>query len=163
MARCVLDALGCAAPLAEVTPPEPGALTAWSVSPPVPWREGDPYPPPPAAGWIPYDGSPAVRETSWWQACWLDRGGVMPLGRPEAGNGVGAYAETVLSTDSARDAVLSIGGSPPLAVWVNGALVWDNRLPHGYHPDADRVCVMLRAGENRLRVFSTWLFHVAIG
>ncbi|OPZ83248.1 MAG: hypothetical protein BWY76_02365 [bacterium ADurb.Bin429] len=86
----------------------------------------------------------------------------MPLGRPEAGNDVGAFARTVLVEENEHEVVLHVGGSPPLAVWLNEELVWDGRTPHGYHPDADRFSVTLRAGENRLTVFSTWLFHVSI-
>lgn len=160
MARGVLSALGTLNPLVEETIPEPGMLTDWRVSPPVPWQTGEPYPACPDA-WTSYDGAPAVRE-SWWQVCWLDRGGVMPLGTATAGQGVGAFAETVIHSDDEHTALLRLGGSPPLAAWLNGALIWDNRALHGYHPDADRVRVSLRAGENRLRLFTTWVCYAAI-
>ncbi len=160
MARGVLAALGCDMPLVEQTTPEPGTLTDWRVSPPVAWQAGEPYPACPDT-WAPYDGSPAVR-ASWWQVCWLDRGGVMPLGMATAGQGVGAYAETIIRGDVERSVLLRVGGSPPLAAWLNDAMVWDNRASHGYHPDADRLPVTLRTGENRLRLFTTWVCYAAI-
>ena len=110
MARCVLDALGCKAPLIEKTSLYPGSLTEWFISPPIPWAPAPPtkqwaimpedfdplaaqkgeYPPLPeipdgfdplAAAWRKFDREAEIKKTSWWQVSWLARGGVMPLGQ----------------------------------------------------------------------------------
>ena len=110
MARHVLDALGCQAPLIEKTSMYHNAVTNWYISPPIPWEpapvkkvwtvmpedfdplaagKGD-YPPLPeitegfdplAAGWRRFDREAELRKTSWWQISWLARGGVMPMGQ----------------------------------------------------------------------------------
>ena len=109
MARCVLDALGCHAPLLEKTSLYYQAITDWYIAPPIPWKPAAPvilqnmpedydpiaagrgaYPPLPeippafaplAAGWRKFDYSAEIAETSWWQKSWLERGGVMPMGQ----------------------------------------------------------------------------------
>ncbi|NDC63647.1 MAG: hypothetical protein EBZ59_06595 [Planctomycetia bacterium] len=109
MGRCVLDALGCRAPMIERTPVYYRALTDWFVSPPVEWKPGKPvvlanmpedydpvaagmgdFPEPPtipvgfdplANGWRRFDREAEIAKTSWWQRSWLERGGVMPMGQ----------------------------------------------------------------------------------
>ncbi len=176
LGRCTLDALGCTAPLLEQTTLCPGALVDWRISPPIPWKDGTPYPPLPEIpadplqhGWQSFDRKAEVAATSWWQACWLERGGVMPLGQhvnpdspgaPDRAHG--AFALAVIHAKKERQAVLHLGGSPPYAVWLNGTLVWDGKTLHGYHPDAERITVTLHKGENRLLLFTNWVFYVSL-
>lgn len=169
MARSTLDALGCPAPLVEKTRLYPGTITDWWCGPQLEWKSGQPYPQPetdpqfdPAkAGWTHWDGA-ALRDASWWQTCWIDRGCVLPLGSVTPVAGKAAFAMTTIKAARAKTVLLRIGGSPPVMVWLNGVLVCDGTKLHGYHPDADRLEVKLRRGTNRLAVFSTWMFHIAI-
>lgn len=199
MARCVLDALGCKAPLIEKTSLYPGSLMEWFISPPIAWKPApsamqwltkppdfDPvacrpgeYPPLPeihegfdplAAGWRKFDREAEIRKTSWWQRCWLERGGVMPMGqevvkgRPGCASGeAGAFALAIVRMDGETKTTMHVGGSFPYAVWLNGKLVWNGSFLHGYHPDADRFPVTLRKGENHVVAFTNWLVHVSLG
>lgn len=191
MARAVLDALGCTAPLVEKTSLYPGAVTDWLIGPAVPWTNAAPvhlpnmpedydpiaagkgaYPPVPEHfdGWRPYDREREIAETSWWQKCWLERGGVMPLGQHVSkdkpgtpSRDKGAFATAVVVSPEERQTTLHVGGSPPYAVWLNGQMVWNGHVLHGYHPSQDRVPVTLRKGENRIVVFTNWLFYVSVG
>ena len=115
------------------------------------------------------DRAVEIAQTSWWQRSWLERGGVMPLGQEAVagkpgspGKGVGAFALATVHSDKETETILHLGGSTGYAVWWNGELVWQCKALHGYHPDADRVVVKLRKGENQILVFSNWLFYVAI-
>ncbi len=199
MARCVLDALGCTAAMIEKTTLYPGSLTDWFISPPVPWKPApvtkqwtimpadfDPvaagkgeYPPLPkivqgfdpiAAGWRKFDREAEIKKTSWWQRCWLESGGVMPMGqecvkeRPGAASrDAGAFGLAIVKADQETPTTMHVGGSFPYAVWLNGKLVWNGSFLHGYHPDADRFPVTLRQGENHILVFTNWLFYISLG
>ena len=172
MAREVLNALGCAAPMIEQTTMYPGALTEWYVGPVVPWKAGTAYPPLPElptpfnaaeAGWAKFDREDTLKKTSWWQISWVARGGIMPCGPLAASREGGAFSLATVRVEAATRTTLHVGGSPPYAVWLNGALVFDGKDLHGYHPDADRFPVTLQAGDNRLLVFTTWLFYVSLG
>ena len=178
MARCVLDALGCSAPLVEKVTLLPQALTDWYLGPAVPWKTGTPPPPVPdlpekfdplQAGWRKFNRDLEAAQTSWWQESWVQRGGIMPMGQAIApgspgapGDKAGAFAVTIVKSEKESQAILHLGGSPGSAVWVNGALVWRCAALRGYHPDADRVTVTLHKGENRILVFSNWLFYVTL-
>ena len=109
MARSVLAALGCQAPLIEKTSLYYNAITNWYIGPAIAWSNAAPvvlknmpedydpiasgkgaYPPPPEiptgfdpqqAGWRKFDRDAEIAATSWWQKSWLERGGVMPLGQ----------------------------------------------------------------------------------
>ena len=191
MARAVLAVLGCHAPLIEKTSLYYHTLTDWLISPPVPWKAGPPmvlknmpedydpiaagkgaYPPLPENfdGWQKYDRAAEIAKTSWWQKSWLERGGIMPMGqevskeRPGcASREAGAFALAVVPSDTERKTTLHVGGSLPYAVWLNGQLVWNGNFLHGYHPSADRITVTLRKGENRILVFTNWLFYISLG
>jgi len=58
---------------------------------------------------------------------------------------------------------LEIGGWPPIAIWVNDDLVWNQTEPHGYHPNADRVAVTLQKGDNRILLSGAVMAFVGIG
>ena len=178
MARGVLDAFGCAAPLLEKVTLAPQALADWYLGPLVPWKIGTPYPALPdlpekfdplAAGWRKFDREAEAAATSWWQESWVQRGGIMPLGQAVATNSpgaasrsAGAFALATVRAEKESKTILHLGGSPGFAVWVNGTMVWQCPTLRGYHPDADRVTVTLRQGENRILVFSNWLFYVSL-
>lgn len=170
MGRCTLDSLGCRAPMIEEVVPYPGAVTDWFVGPPIPWKTGQPIPLPDAkaaadpagAGWRPFDRAALRRTVVWHDTCMLDRGGVMPLGSPATPAGSGAWATAAVLSPTKGRARLLVGGSFPLAVWLNGEPVWCARTHHGFHPNADRVEVSLREGPNPVVAFSTWLLHVSI-
>jgi len=198
MARCVLDALGCQAPMIEKTSMYYNVITDWYIAPPVPWKPGIPvvlrnmpedydpiaagrgaYPSLPdipdgfaplAAGWRKFDRNDEIAKTSWWQKCWLERGGVMPMGqavnpeRPGAqSRDFGAYALAIVHAEHDTNTTLHVGGSLPYAVWLNGRMVWNGNFLHGYHPDADRFPITLKKGENHILVFTNWLFYVSLG
>ncbi|HEY3415524.1 MAG TPA: SGNH/GDSL hydrolase family protein [Armatimonadota bacterium] len=170
LARCVLDTLGCPAPLVEQTSLYPKSLTDWFISPPVAWKMGTPTPQPDlsdtfdpiAAGWEKFDRPAEIKQTSWWQESWLQRGGIMPAGNPTRLPDAGAFACTTVQSHG-ETVTLHVGGSTPLLVWLNGKLVCDGKNIRGYHPDADRLPVTLRKGTNRIIVFSTWLFLLSLG
>ena len=173
MGRVVLDALGCPAPLVEKVALDPRAVTDWLISPAIPQKDGNELPTLPenaGKGWRKFDRPTEIAQTSWWQRSWLERGGVMPLGQEavagkpgSAGKGVGAFALATVHSDRDAETFLQLGGSPGYVVWWNGELVWQCKTLHGYHPDADRVVVKLRKGENQILVFSNWLFYVGLG
>ena len=191
MARAVLDVLGCHAPLVEKTSLYHNAVTDWTISPPVSWKAGVPvvlanmpedydpiaagkgaYPPLPENfdGWRKFDREAEITKTSWWQKSWLERGGVMPMGQdvfPDkpgaASRDAGAFALAVVQSDKEMQTTMHVGGSLPYAVWLNGQLVWNGSFLHGYHPSADRITVTLRKGENRILVFTNWLFYISLG
>jgi len=170
MGRVVLAALGCQAEMLEQVSLHPGAVTNWFVGPPVAWKPGQPIPNPAAvvvaeplkAGWIPFEPGAVRAKAVWYDLCMLDRGGIMPLGSPPSTNNAGVFSAATVTASAERTALLEVGGSPPLAVWVNGEPVWSQLAAHGYHPNADRVRVRLRKGENQIVTFSTWLFHVSL-
>ncbi|MBI2191482.1 MAG: hypothetical protein HYU36_05810 [Planctomycetes bacterium] len=122
-----------------------------------------------AAGWRKFEREAEIKKTSWWQVSWLERGGVMPMGQqvvkdnPGAPSAdAGAFALAIVKTDRETQTTLHVGGSIPYVVWLNGKLVWNGSFLHGYHPDADRLPVTLRKGENHILVFTNWLFHVSL-
>ena len=170
MARCVLDALACGAPLVERCVLYPGSVTNWFVGPAVPWTFPAAVPAPPPAegfdpvreGWQPFDGAREATGAVWWVSCMLERGGVYPLGEPPRTNNAGAFCFARVSAAADAERLMQVGGPPPLTVWLNGERVWQAKVPHGYHPDADRFPVRLRKGENRLVVFSAGYFHISL-
>lgn len=157
LGRGVLDALGCRAEMLEQVSLYPGTVTGWKISAPLPWKTGQPYPPLPEA-WTDY----RPHTPSWWQASWLARGAVMPLGNDAASTTTGAYGLAIVKADKETTTTLRVGGAVPYAVWLNGQLVWECKASHGYHPDSDRFPVTLRPGQNRIVAFGTWMFHVAL-
>lgn len=171
MGQCVLDSLGCAAPMIEKSEPDPGSVTHWMISPNVPWKTGEPIPEPDLkesfdaarAGWKSFNRDAELKQVSWWAVGWLECGGVLPFGEPRrVKDAVGVFAFSQVVSGADTQATMAVGGSPPLAVWLNGALVWSSTKAHGYHPNADRLPIRLKKGDNRLIVFSTWLFHLSI-
>lgn len=173
MGRVVLNALGCLAPMVEKVALDPRAVTDWVISPAIPQKDSNELPVLPenaGKGWRKFDRPTEIAQTSWWQRSWLERGGIMPLGQEvvagkpgSGGKGVGAFALATVHSDTDTETVLHLGGAPGYGVWWNGELVWQCKALHGYHPDADRVVVKLRKGENQILVFSNWLFYVGLG
>jgi hypothetical protein len=105
-----------------------------------------------------------------WQRSWLERGGVMPMGqnmvkeRPGASSkDSGSFSLATVRSDAEARVLLRLGGSTGHVVWVSGERVWEGKEYQGYHPDADRVWVTLRKGDNQVLVFSNWLFYVSVG
>ena len=154
----------------------------WTIMPedfdPVAASKGE-YPPLPeiplefdpiAAGWRKFDREAEIKKTSWWQVSWLARGGVMPLGQEISktkpgvpSRDAGAFGLAIIKKDMETKTTMHVGGSFPYCVWLNGQLVWNGSFLHGYHPDADRITVTLRKGENHILVFTNWLFYVSLG
>lgn len=198
MARAVLDVLGCHAPLVEKTSIYYKAITDWYIAPAVGWSNTAPvvlknmpedydpiaagkgkYPALPEipdgfdpikAGWRKFDRAAEIPKTSWWQKCWLERGGVMPMGqdvvkdKPGApSRDQGAYSLAIIQSDKETETILHAGGSPPYAVWLNGQMIWNGAMLHGYHPSEDRIKVKLKKGENHILVFTNWLFYISLG
>ena len=228
MARVILAALGCHAPLVEKTSLFENAITDWYVGPSIAWSNtaisiprlwtgvysgptiawsnsptpstaASPtpvttknipadyamaasrnlYPAPPEipsgfqplrAGWRKFDRTAEIAKTSWWQKCWLERGGVMPMGqdvvKEKPGSpsyNTGAFSLAIVRSDRETQMTMHVGGSPPYAVWVNGKMVWNGQFLRGYHPSADRITVTLRKGENHILVFTNWLFYMSLG
>ena len=137
-----------------------------SPEPPVITEGFDPI----ANGWKKYDRESEIRDTSWWQKSWIERGGVMPLGQfvvPEKpgsqARGAGAWGLAIVKSDTEKQITLHCGGSLPYAVWFNGKPVWKGNFLHGYHPSADRVTVTMRKGDNHILVFTNWLFYISLG
>ncbi len=198
MARAVLDVLGCKAPTIEKTSIYYNAITDWYIAPAVAWSNSAPvvlknmpedydpiaagkgaYPTPPEipdgfdpikAGWRKFDREAEIAKTSWWQKCWLERGGVMPMGQEVTpgkpgtpAQKEGAYSLAIVNSDSEKTTTLHVGGSPPYAVWLNGKMVHNGHFLHGYHPSEDRITVTLKKGENHILVFTNWLFYISLG
>jgi dienelactone hydrolase len=63
-----------------------------------------------------------------------------------------AYAYTTVRRAAAGAAVLAIGSSDSIRVWLNGELVHEVRAPRRFMPDEDHVVVDMKAGDNRLLV-----------
>ena len=191
MARAVLDVLGCHAPLIERTAIYYNAITDWYIGPAISWSNTAPvvlknmpedydpvaagkgaYPPLPEKtdGWRKFDRAAEIAKTSWWQKCWLERGGVMPMGQEVAkekpgapSRDAGAYSLAIINSPDEKQTTMHVGGSPPYAVWLNGKMIWNGHFLHGYHPSEDRITVTLHKGENRILVFTNWLFYISLG
>jgi hypothetical protein len=75
-----------------------------------------------------------------------------------------AFGRTHFDASRAGDYELQVGGSPaPQIVWVNGVKVWEGRRSNGYHPNADRVTVTLKAGRNEIVAASNFMVFIGIG
>jgi len=73
-----------------------------------------------------------------------------------------SFARATVTSEVDRQALLEIGGWPPIAIWVNDDLVWNQTAPHGYHPNTDRVAVTLKKGENRILLSGAVMAYVGI-
>lgn len=161
MARAVLDGLGLKhVPVEKAVRPWPYLLLDWETSAPVPNKE--PYAPANATGWKAYDRQAAVEKQPWWNAPFAGRGGWMPFAPGKAPDGMAAYGRAHYRAAKAGKAELRVGGSPPQIVWLNGTQVWKQLKSHGYHPDADRFEVELRAGDNEIIVVSSYMAFVGV-
>lgn len=163
MARAVLDAFGLKGVQVDLkVRPWPYLLTQWESSAPVPKTSAKPLAPARATGWKPYDAAAARKQPNWWDSPFAERGGWMPFaaGQPKAPSL--AYGRTIYRAKQAGRVELQVGGSRPLVVWLNGKEVWRGGRPHGYHPNADRVVVPVRAGDNQVIVVSTYVAFVGM-
>ena len=158
-ARAVLDALGLeAAAMDTKVRPWPGLLLEWETSEPMP-RDGK-YDPSEAAGWRPYDAKSLAAGQPWWNSPFPARGAWMPFA--DADPKRVAYGRTRYTAAAAGAHELRVGGSPaPQIVWVNNRKVWPGAR-HGYHPDADRLVVDLKAGTNEIIVVSNFMLFLGI-
>ena len=73
-----------------------------------------------------------------------------------------AYGRTYYRAERAGPHELQIGGSRPLIVWLNGEKVWQGGRPHGYHPNADRLTVTMKAGINEIIVVSNFMAFIGV-
>ncbi len=153
MARAFLDGVGLKeVPLVEKVVPWPGALVAWEVSAPVELTAANKetfFALENVTGWKPFDAEAVLATLAWHDQPFIRRGAVMPLAVAGAGGGKRVtFARTTVDAKRKQRAELQIGGSPPLVVYCNGEVVWHQTAAHGYHPNADRVSVTLKKGEN---------------
>jgi lysophospholipase L1-like esterase len=160
MARSILMALGLGdTPMDMTIRPWPGLLTDWETSDPVP-RNGS-YDPAEATGWKPYDAAALSASQPWWNSPFPARGGWMPFA--DVNEKQVAYGRAFFNAPLAGDYELQVGGSPvPQLVWVNGVKVWESKGSHGYHPNADRLTVQLKAGRNEITVASNFMIFVGL-
>ena len=164
MARAVLDALDLVdVPIVTDIHPWPGLLLDWQTSAPLPAAQvKNNFDPTAATAWHAYDRQAAIDAQPWWDAPFAARGAWMPFAVNKPDEPSIAFGRTVYDADQAGKAELQIGGSRPLVVWLNGEEVWRGGRPHGYHPDADRVIVDLRAGENTIIVVCNFMAFIGI-
>jgi lysophospholipase L1-like esterase len=161
MARAVLDGLGLAGVQMEMdVRPWPNLLTAWETSAPV--SNKPPFDPAAAQGWQRYDAAALAARQPWWNSPFPRRGAWMPF--DDASRTNAAFGRTHFDAPRAGDYELQVGGSPaPQIVWVNGVKVWEGRRSNGYHPNADRVTVTLKAGRNEIVAASSFMVFIGIG
>lgn len=63
-----------------------------------------------------------------------------------------AYAYTEIESDSERDIVATLGSGTCLQVWLNGRVVFENRLMRHFNYDRDTVVLHIQKGTNRVLV-----------
>lgn len=158
MARAFLDGLGLEnVELVEKVVPWPGALTDWEVSSPVIVTaeiKDSFFKLENAKGWKVFSPEEALSCLEWYDRPFVQRGAILPLAGVEsaAGKKRVAFGRAVFVSDRAVEAELRIGGSPPMYIYCNGELVWQQTVAHGYHPNADRINVKLKKGRNEFVV-----------
>jgi len=87
---------------------------------------------------------------------WVDVSGDAEHGHVDLGkffhnNGmVCAYTTVEIDSPEAADAKLFTGSDDQIAVWLNGAKLYDFGGSRGYEPDKDEIPLHLNAGKNRL-------------
>lgn len=165
MARAVLDGLGLEkVTLVKEVKPWPNALTDWEVSAvvqsasPEDWKNFSL-----AKDWHPFDKAGLLASLPWGDKPFVERGGVMPLALGKSEKGSFAFVRTRYQSDTARKAVLEIGGAPPLCVWLNGKSVLELTKTRGYHPNATRIEVDLVKGANEFVVSNNYLVFLNLG
>ena len=157
MARAVLAGLGAADAEPILRPAiRPGAITRWDISDPA---DAD-APLTAAANWKPLDYGALITALPWYDKPFAERGAAMPAGKLEAKKIV--FARATVTSPAARQAVMELGGSVPMRVWLNGTEVWSQTAAHGYHANADRVTVELKAGENQVVVSTSMMAFIGI-
>ena len=80
---------------------------------------------------------------------------------PDALRGVTRIAFFGDSLTDGSDYELQLGGGAPLVVWVNGVKVYALPKTNGYHPNAVRTPVLLKAGSNEIII--TTGFYAFVG
>lgn len=160
MAQAILNALGLdKAPLDRAVKPWPGLLTDWETSEPAP-RNGT-YDPARATGWKPYNAAALSAGQPWWNSPFPLRGAWMPFA--DVNEKQVAYGRTSFLAPGAGAYELRVGGSPgPQIIWINGLKVWPGGAAHGYHPNADRLTVTLKAGRNEIVAVSNFMIFVGL-
>ena len=160
MTRAIIDAFGFKEVKLELTvTPWPGLQTQWESSAPVPLDNQ--YSPTKARDWKPYDAMALMTKQPWWNSPFPARGGWMPF--LDRNSKQAAYGRTYYDTKKAGKYELQVGGSPsPQIVWLNGQQVWKSKRPHGYHPNADRVTVVMKRGRNEIIVISNFMIFVGV-
>jgi len=171
--RATLDALGFSGPMLEKVPAFPGTIADWYSGPALGVKSieeflkdhGEMITPafdPSKAGWKPYDAKSIIEKASWADVGAFQRGALAPIGYPVPANSFG-IACTVVKVAADTKYVMHVSDFATMAVWLNGEQVFynANRI-HGLHPDAERVTVTLKKGENRIVAVSNIYFYVTL-
>jgi lysophospholipase L1-like esterase len=168
MARAFLDGVGLKeVKLVEKVTPWPGALTDWEVSAPVVLtaeNKASFHKLENAKDWQPFAAGDVLESLEWYDQPFIQRGGIMPLAGTvgAAGQSRVGFARTTIESPEERTAELQIGGAPPLNVYSNGELVWQQTAAHGYHPNADRVQVPLKKGKNEFVICTGYMAYLGL-
>lgn len=97
----------------------------------------------PASAWAPF--------TSWQDQVSLPAPSEAPPGAPP-GRSLRRFVAAAVTSDTARDVLVSVGSGPTYRLWVNGTLAGEGPGAPAYYPDAWQHLVRLQAGENRLMI-----------
>jgi lysophospholipase L1-like esterase len=159
MARAILNALGVPETVAldlTVAPP-PGLLTQWEESGAVTNKAPDPSA---VSEWTPYAPFKWIDSRDWSFKPLLQRGAWFAL-QGEA-KGRTAFARSTYTAPKAGLYELQLGGGVPLVVWVNGVKVYTLQKTNGYHPNAVRTPVLLKAGRNEIIITTGFYAYVGV-
>lgn len=95
-------------------------------------------------------GPETAKPDTKWRAFKVELDKVVPgvVGKENASG----YLKTTLIAEKAQELMLRLGSDDGIRVWVNGALVHDNKIARGALPDSDLVKIKLTPGANSLLV-----------
>jgi len=153
-ARTVLDAMGCGGvEWTRTLRSEPFLLTAWEQSPSLAWGAGDPLPDPAAVQKWSRPVQPAAALTGP-DAGFARLGGWVPVPSSAPSPDRAAFGRVGFEVPADGRMELQLGGSHPLAVWLNGRLVWRSERKIGCHANAVRLDVPVAEGWNEVIALS---------
>ncbi len=91
-----------------------------------------------------------IGKDSWnWQTLKAESNGVLEIRRASPSPN-SAYAYTTFEWPAAEKIVLHVGSLNGLTVWLNGKQVYEHKEKRSFVPDADKVEVEVKKGQNRL-------------